>query len=94
MAAKKSLVSKLTPRKASTTKSTTTARAPESDYEVRKKEAKMQKKELKNEKRRIQNLEREQEIRDRESKRKVRETNGGTGLKVVFFEKIIPRGRR
>ena len=90
MAAKKSLVSKPTP-KTSTTKSSTTARAPVSDYERRKKEAKMQKKELKNERKHIKNLEREQEIRDRESKRKVREANGGTGLKVVFFEKAWPR---
>lgn len=57
----------------------------------RRREATTKRKEAAAEKKTLQNKKLEQKIREREAKSKTRATNGGTGMKVVFFNKASPR---
>lgn len=66
---------------------TKTAPAVGENIDARTKEVKISKKEAVAEKKRLANLDREQKVRDKESKRKVREANGGMGVKILLFNK-------
>jgi len=71
-----------------------TAPAVGENIDARTKEVKISKKEAAAEKKRLANLDREQKVRDKESKRKVRESNGGMGLKITFFDIRMPDGSK
>ena len=73
---------------------TKTAPVVGENIDARSKEVKMSKKEAAAEKKRLANLDREQNVRDKESKRKVRESNGGMGLKITFFDIRMPDGSK
>ena len=66
---------------------TKTAPAVGENIDARTKEVKMSKREAAAEKKKLANMDREQKIRDKESKRKVREANGGMGVKILLFNK-------
>jgi len=66
---------------------TKTAPAVGENIDARTKEVKISKKEAAAEKKKLANMDREQKVRDKESKRKVREANGGMGVKILLFNK-------